>query len=138
MTALQTALDNYRQLAARCAALWEEHAETGDTLTMREADNLADELGDIARGIIDQLLDGDLTDTQAVDWMARMLRAPEWNSAPDYLQEIAETVSRTGRDHEKHPPDCDGCGAWPADGCSAPDVYDHSMAKEDRRNAGLQ
>ena len=60
-----------------------------------------------------------LTDAQAVDWIARMLRAPEWNSAADYLEAIAETVSATGRSLD-HPHDCDGCGAWPGDGCSHP------------------
>jgi hypothetical protein len=59
-----------------------------------------------------------LTDTEAVDWIARMLRAPEWNSAADYLEAIAETISLAGRNLD-HDPACDGCGAWPADGCSA-------------------
>ncbi len=84
-----------------------------------------------------------LTDTQAVDWIACMLRAPEWDSAADYLEAIAATIMDTGRDLE-HEPRCDGCGAWPGEGCSASEddacaaEYDHSMAKEDRRNAGLQ
>jgi hypothetical protein len=125
--------DQYRDLRSRCTALWDEHNETADPLVARRADQLADELGDIARGIADALIDAAnwddqprrdptprLTDTQAVDWIARMLRAPEWNSAADYLEAITETIGSTGRDLE-HPADCTGCGAWPAEGCSAPD-----------------
>lgn len=90
-----------------------------------------------AAGAADRPRPPALTDTQAIEWIARMLRAPEWDSACDYIEEVAEVIGRTGRDLE-HQRDCDGCGAWPGDGCSAPPPDDHSMAKEDRRNAGIQ
>lgn len=52
-----------------------------------------------------------LTDTQALDLLQRLLRAPEWDSAADYIEIVAALVEDTGR-AVAHPADrpCGGCG----------------------------
>jgi len=52
-----------------------------------------------------------LSDARALDLLQRLLRAPEWDSACDYIEIVADVVRDTGRaiDH----PDghsCGGCG----------------------------
>ena len=72
-------------------------------------------------------------DRTALDRIAVLLRAPEWDSGADYLEAIHEMVTGTGRSLSHETP-CRGCGlgGWHDGTCSALGIVDDAH----RRRAG--
>lgn len=60
-----------------------------------------------------------LSDTEAMDILQRMFRAPQWRFAADYLERVDQIIHATGRS-TAHPHTCDGCGLNHKYRCEAP------------------
>lgn len=69
-------------------------------------------------------------DHTALDRIAVLLRAPEWDSAADYVEAIAEIVSDTGRSLS-HDIRCRGCGlgGWHDGTCSILGMVDDGVIR---------